>query len=33
MFSWTLENPDKRIAALEMLLGRLGADGTAAVAA
>jgi transcription-repair coupling factor (superfamily II helicase) len=32
-FSWTLENPDKRIAALEKLLRRLGADDTAAAAA
>jgi transcription-repair coupling factor (superfamily II helicase) len=32
-FSWTLENPDKRIAALEKLLRRLGADETAAAAA
>jgi transcription-repair coupling factor (superfamily II helicase) len=32
-FSWTLENPDKRIAALDKLLRRLGADDAAAVAA
>jgi transcription-repair coupling factor (superfamily II helicase) len=32
-FSWTLENPEKRIAALEKLLHRLGAEETAAAAA
>jgi transcription-repair coupling factor (superfamily II helicase) len=32
-FSWTLENPDKRIAALDKLLRRLGADEAAAAAA
>jgi transcription-repair coupling factor (superfamily II helicase) len=32
-FSWTLENPDKRIAALEKLLRRLGAEDAAAAAA
>ena len=32
-FSWTLENPDKRIAAVEKLLRRLGAEDVAAAAA
>ena len=32
-FSWTLENPEKRIAALEKLLRRLGAEDAAAAAA
>ncbi len=32
-FSWTLENAEKRIAALDKLLKRLGAEDTAAVAA
>jgi transcription-repair coupling factor (superfamily II helicase) len=32
-FTWTLENPDKRITALEKLLRRLGAEDTAAAAA
>jgi transcription-repair coupling factor (superfamily II helicase) len=32
-FSWTLENPDKRIAAIEKLLRRLGAEDAPAVAA
>ena len=32
-YSWTLENPDKRIGALEKLLRRLGADDAQAVAA
>jgi transcription-repair coupling factor (superfamily II helicase) len=32
-FSWTLENPEKRIGALDKLLRRLGADDTAAAAA
>jgi transcription-repair coupling factor (superfamily II helicase) len=32
-FSWTLENPDKRISAIEKLLKRLGADETTAAAA
>ena len=32
-FSWTLENPEKRVAALEKLLRRLGADDAAAAAA
>jgi transcription-repair coupling factor (superfamily II helicase) len=32
-FSWTLENPEKRIPALDKLLRRLGAEDAAAVAA
>ena len=32
-FSWALENPDKRIAGLEKLLRRLGAEDQAAAAA
>jgi transcription-repair coupling factor (superfamily II helicase) len=32
-FSWTLDNADKRVAALEKLLRRLGAEDQAAVAA
>jgi transcription-repair coupling factor (superfamily II helicase) len=32
-FSWTLDNPDKRISALDKLLRRLGAEDTAAAAA
>jgi transcription-repair coupling factor (superfamily II helicase) len=32
-FSWTLENPEKRISALDKLLRRLGADDAAAAAA
>jgi len=32
-FSWTLENPDKRVAAIEKLLRRLGAEDAAAAAA
>jgi transcription-repair coupling factor (superfamily II helicase) len=32
-FSWTLENPEKRVAALEKLLRRLGAEDATAAAA
>jgi transcription-repair coupling factor (superfamily II helicase) len=32
-FSWTLDNPDRRISALDKLLRRLGAEDTAAAAA
>jgi transcription-repair coupling factor (superfamily II helicase) len=32
-FSWTLESPEKRIAALDKLLRRLGAEDSAAAAA
>jgi transcription-repair coupling factor (superfamily II helicase) len=32
-FSWTLENPEKRIPALDKLLRRLGAEDAAAAAA
>jgi transcription-repair coupling factor (superfamily II helicase) len=32
-FSWTLESPEKRVAAIDKLLKRLGAEETAAAAA